>query len=98
MTDSIIFVEKNETGIIYLNNPKSLNALSLQMVELMHLKLMKWQKKINIKRILLKGEGKAFCAGGDAFCCEYCNECSRSGFRVPGTQCSCLLSGRKSGE
>ena len=65
MTDSIIFVEKNETGIIYLNNPKSLNALNLQMVELMHLKLIKWQKKINIKRILLKGEGKAFCAGGD---------------------------------
>ncbi len=65
MKNSIIFQEKNETGIILLNNPKVLNALDLEMAELFFSKLNQWQYNNNIKRVLLKGEGKAFCAGGD---------------------------------
>ena len=65
MTNSIIFQEKNETGIILLNNPKVLNALDLEMAELFFSKLNQWQYNNNIKRVLLKGEGKVFCAGGD---------------------------------
>ena len=65
MTNSIIFQEKNETGIILLNNPKVLNALDLEMAELFFSKLNQWQYNNNIKRVLLKGEGKAFCVGGD---------------------------------
>ncbi len=65
MTNSIIFQETNETGIILLNNPKVLNALDLEMAELFFSKLNEWQYNNNIKRVLLKGEGKAFCAGGD---------------------------------
>ena len=65
MTNSIIFQEKNETGIILLNNPKVLNALNLEMAELFFSKLNQWQNNNNIKRVLVKGEGKAFCAGGD---------------------------------
>ena len=65
MTNSIIFQEKNETGIILLNNPKVLNALDLEMAELFFSKLNQWQNNNNIKRVLVKGEGKAFCAGGD---------------------------------
>ena len=65
MTNSIIFQENNETGIILLNNPKTLNALDLEMAELFFSKLIQWQNNNNIKRVLLKGEGKAFCAGGD---------------------------------
>ena len=65
MTNSIIFEEKNETGIILLNNPKVLNALNLEMAELFFSKLNQWQNNNNIKRVLVKGEGKAFCAGGD---------------------------------
>ena len=65
MTNSIIFEEKNETGIILLNNPKVLNALDLEMAELFFSQLNQWQYNNNIKRVLLKGEGKAFCSGGD---------------------------------
>ena len=65
MTNSIIFQEKNETGIILLNNPKVLNALDLEMAELFFSKLNQWQYNNKIKRVLLKGEGKAFCSGGD---------------------------------
>ena len=65
MTDSIIFKENNGTGIILLNRPKTLNALNLQMAELFLIQLKKWQKDKKIQRVLLTGEGKAFCAGGD---------------------------------
>ena len=35
------------------------------MVELFLDKLNEWKIKKTIKRVLLKGEGKAFCTGGD---------------------------------
>ncbi len=65
MNNSIIFEEYEETGIIKLNRPKALNALNLEMTELFFQQLKKWEKEIKIKRVLLIGEGKAFCAGGD---------------------------------
>ena len=65
MSNSIIFEEQNETGIVLLNKPKALNALDLEMAELFYDKLNDWKNNKNIKRILIKGEGKAFCAGGD---------------------------------
>ena len=65
MKNLIIFKEINKTGIIHLNRPKSLNALNLQMAEAFLKQLKKWQIDKNIQRVLLFGEGKAFCAGGD---------------------------------
>ena len=65
MTDSIIFKEINSTGIIILNRPHTLNALNLEMAELFLRKLEKWKFDNNIRRVLITGEGKSFCAGGD---------------------------------
>ena len=65
MTNSILFQEIRETGIIHLNRPEALNALNLHMAELFLEQLNNWQNNKNIKRVLLTGEGKAFCAGGD---------------------------------
>ena len=65
MTNPINFQIINGTGIITLNKPKSLNALDLKMVEILIQKLDHWKNDCKIKRVLLKGEGKAFCAGGD---------------------------------
>ncbi len=65
MNKSIIFEEKSECGLIYLNKPKALNALDLEMTELLYEKLNDWKKNIKIERILIKGNGRAFCAGGD---------------------------------
>ena len=53
------------TGLITLNRPKTLNALNIEMAEQFSEKLNEWAKDQNIKRILLKGEGNHFCAGGD---------------------------------
>ena len=65
MKNYINFKVKTSTGIIYLNRPKALNAINLEMVELYFDKLKKWQIDSSIKRVLLIGEGKALCAGGD---------------------------------
>ncbi len=53
-------------GIATLNSEKSLNALSLPMVESLLPKLASWQADSSISMVLLQGSGeKAFCAGGD---------------------------------
>ena len=61
----IIFSESQQTGIIKLNRPKALNALNLEMAKKFHDKLLEWEENNNISRVLLVGEGKHFCAGGD---------------------------------
>ena len=53
-------------GQIILNAPAKLNALTLEMVDLMLLKLTQWQYDDNLVLVLISGSGeKAFCAGGD---------------------------------
>lgn len=53
-------------GVATLNSEKSLNALSLPMVELLQPQLAVWQKDPAICMVWLQGSGdKAFCAGGD---------------------------------
>ena len=61
----IIFEVKNSTGIITLNRPKALNALNLNMAIQFSAKLKEWENDNKIERVLLLGEGKHFCAGGD---------------------------------
>jgi len=71
MTDVVIFQEVDcdngkKIGLITLNSPKSLNALSSDMVALLYPKLVTWQQQQDIAAVFLQGEGeKAFCAGGD---------------------------------
>jgi enoyl-CoA hydratase/carnithine racemase len=57
-------------GLITLNRPKALNALSLAMVrELTHV-LLQWQDEEQVRAVVVRGSNKegpfgAFCAGGD---------------------------------
>jgi len=49
-----------------LNSPKTLNALTLEMVDLLYQHLLQWQTDDEVAGVLLYGMGgKAFCAGGD---------------------------------
>lgn len=53
-------------GVMTLNAPKSLNALSVDMCQLLSTQLVQWQDDPQVVAIVLKGTGdKAFCAGGD---------------------------------
>lgn len=53
-------------GLATLNSEKSLNALSLPMVELLLPQLQAWKDDPQVVMVVLQGAGdKAFCAGGD---------------------------------
>ena len=53
-------------GVMTLNTPKSLNALSVDMCQLLAAQLEQWQADDQVVALVLKGAGdKAFCAGGD---------------------------------
>jgi enoyl-CoA hydratase/carnithine racemase len=53
-------------GIITLNSPRTLNALNLQMLELLENKLLEWNEREDVACIVLHADSpKAFCAGGD---------------------------------
>lgn len=69
--DQMIFEEHpSESGkkvaVARLNAPRSLNSLSLDMINALYDKLIDWEHDDDIACIWLEGEGdKAFCAGGD---------------------------------
>ena len=71
MSDCVLFrelesVSDKKIGVATLNSEKSLNALSLDMVELLTPQLTEWQQRDDIALVMLEGAGeKAFCAGGD---------------------------------
>lgn len=70
--DQAVLLETRETsagqtiGVVRLNAPKSLNALSMAMIEPMLLQLKTWAEDDSIVAVWMEAEGdKAFCAGGD---------------------------------
>ena len=65
----ILFEVKNSTGIITLNRPNALNALNLNMAVQFSNQLTEWENNNKIERVLLVGNGKHFCAGGDVKSC-----------------------------
>lgn len=63
-TDTVLFDEVNNNGLITINRPKALNAINLDMVRKIYSKLKPWEDTKNL--VVIRGAGeKAFCAGGD---------------------------------
>jgi enoyl-CoA hydratase len=55
-----------EIGMITLQRPQALNALTLSMCKSIDDHLLLWQQDNNIKAVVIQGSGeRAFCAGGD---------------------------------
>src|ERR1700730_3903285 len=67
MSDAeILFEVKDGLGVITLNRPKALNALTHGMILELEKILPGWEKNTSIKAVVLRGAGdRAFCAGGD---------------------------------
>jgi enoyl-CoA hydratase len=62
----ILFEKRGAVGLITLNRPKALNALTHAMCVSMKAQLAKWATDDVIKCVVIQGEGdRAFCAGGD---------------------------------
>lgn len=62
----ILFDNRGAVGLITLNRPKALNALTLDMVSLMRTRLEAWANDPSIAMVVVRGAGeRAFCAGAD---------------------------------
>lgn len=65
-TADILFEAQGALGLITLNRPKALNALTLDMIHAMTEWLGEWAQDPDIATVAIQGAGeKAFCAGGD---------------------------------
>jgi len=64
--EDVLFETRGRAGIITLNRPKALNALTREMLVAVHDQLQAWDADPAVERILIRGAGdRAFCAGGD---------------------------------
>jgi enoyl-CoA hydratase len=68
MTDEaeVLFERRGALGLITLNRPKALNALTHGICVAMKQQLDRWAKDETVKSVAVRGAGdRAFCAGGD---------------------------------
>src|SRR5205823_2406830 len=65
MIDSVQFEQRRRLGVATLNRPKALNALTLEMVRSLDRQIAAWESDRSVHAVMLRGEGRAFCAGGD---------------------------------
>ncbi|WP_373476584.1 enoyl-CoA hydratase/isomerase family protein [Sphingorhabdus sp.] len=66
MSQDILTRMEGHAGIISLNRPSALHALTLEMVHAMTDALLKWRNSAKVKCVIIEhAEGRGFCAGGD---------------------------------
>ena len=66
MTEDILFAKQGRIGLVTLNRPQALNALTRDMCVALHRQLMDWAIDDDVQAVVVEGAGgKAFCAGGD---------------------------------
>lgn len=67
MSENIIFTQEKQIGLVTLNRPEALNALTLDMITAFYKQLQDWEHDDSIKAIVVCAaqNSKAFCAGGD---------------------------------
>jgi enoyl-CoA hydratase/carnithine racemase len=69
MSDILVEI-RTGVGLITLNRPKALNALTLSMIRELTATLLAWREDPAVQAVAIRGQGKeapfgAFCAGGD---------------------------------
>lgn len=65
MAETVLYERVGKIGIIKLNRPQVLNAVNDELIEDFVTTLHKVKTDSEAKVIILKGEGRAFCAGAD---------------------------------
>ncbi|HEY4114557.1 MAG TPA: enoyl-CoA hydratase/isomerase family protein [Rhizomicrobium sp.] len=66
VNEEVLFDHRGAVGLITLNRPKALNALTHAMCLSMKAQLDEWARDEAVKTVAIRGLGeKAFCAGGD---------------------------------
>lgn len=65
MDPHIIAEKRGALGLLTLNRPQVLNALTHGMINVIHAALEGWAADDGITAVAIRGEGRGFCAGGD---------------------------------
>lgn len=65
MEDAVLYAVNNNIATITLNRPQSLNSMNNALIDGLHDVLDRIEKDDSVRCIVLTGNGKAFCAGGD---------------------------------
>ena len=66
MSDEVVFERHGHTGLVILNRPKALNALTHEMVRALYATLNEWASDPGLLQVVVTAAGdRAFCAGGD---------------------------------
>ncbi len=66
MSAEILFERRGAIGLVTLNRPQALNALTLAMIRALAAALDRWEADAGVRAIVLTAAGeRAFCAGGD---------------------------------
>ena len=66
MLSDIVFARRGAAGLITLNRPQALNAVSLAMVRALAKQLAEWEADAAVTRVIVSASGgRAFSAGGD---------------------------------
>lgn len=66
VVEDVLFEIRGRAGVVTLNRPKALNALTREMLVSFHDQVKAWDADPRVERILIRGAGdRAFCAGGD---------------------------------
>jgi enoyl-CoA hydratase len=64
--DEVLFEVAGSVGLVTLNRPQALNALTLAMVRALDAQLRAWSSDPKVRCVVIRGAGeRAFCAGGD---------------------------------
>jgi enoyl-CoA hydratase/carnithine racemase len=82
MSDSVLFEQRGQLAVVTLNVEKTLNSLTLEMVDAMYPQLLAWQADDSVAAVFIQGAGeKALCAGGDV------QQLYQSSIATPGGPC-----------
>ncbi len=65
MAESVKLKKEGEITQVLLNRPEAFNAFDLELLESLEKHLIKLAEDDSVAGIVISGEGKAFCAGGD---------------------------------
>ena len=63
--DKVLVTREGHIGIVSLNRPEARNAMNSELSSQFHTALERVAKDESMRAILLRGEGKSFCVGGD---------------------------------
>ena len=77
--DDVMFGNQYGVRTVTLNRPKKLNSLNGSMARKIVPRLQEWKKSQLANVVVIKGEGRALCAGGDVAALAQANQSGKEG-------------------